>query len=92
MLYLRRANSASISALGMTGILQRSASRISSFSGRTAEEGQQILASRQFVTVSRSIETPFNKGPLTLIDSAAILDQARKWQELYQKTIIAPSR
>jgi iron(III) transport system substrate-binding protein len=56
-----------------------------------SEEGQQILASRQFVTVSRSIETPFNKGPLTLIDSAAILDQARKWQELYQKTIIAPS-
>jgi iron(III) transport system substrate-binding protein len=57
-----------------------------------SEEGQQILASRQFVTVSRSIETPFNKGPITLIDSAAILDQARKWQDLYQKTIIAPSR
>jgi iron(III) transport system substrate-binding protein len=57
-----------------------------------SEEGQQILASRQFVTVSRSIETPFNKGPLKLIDSAAILDQARKWQDLYHKTIIAPSR
>jgi iron(III) transport system substrate-binding protein len=56
-----------------------------------SEEGQQILASRQFVTVSRSIETPF-KGPLKLIDSAAILDQARKWQDLYHKTIIAPSR
>ena len=57
-----------------------------------SDEGQQILASRQFVTVSRSIETPFNKGPLKLIDSAAILNQARKWQELYQKTIIAPPR
>jgi iron(III) transport system substrate-binding protein len=57
-----------------------------------SEEGQQILASRQFATVSRSIETPFNKGPITLIDSAAILDQARKWQDLYHKTIIAPSR
>jgi ABC-type Fe3+ transport system substrate-binding protein len=57
-----------------------------------SEEGQQILASRQFVSVSRSIETPFNKGPLKLIDSAAILDQARKWQDLYHKTIIAPSR
>ena len=57
-----------------------------------SEEGQQILASRQFASVSRSIETPFNKGPLKLIDSAAILNQARKWQELYQKTIIAPSR
>jgi iron(III) transport system substrate-binding protein len=57
-----------------------------------SEEGQQILASRQFVTVSRSIDTPSNKGPLKLIDSAAILDQARKWQDLYHKTIIAPSR
>jgi len=56
------------------------------------EEGQQILASRQFVPVSRTIETPLNKGPIQLIDSAAMLDQARKWQDLFQKTIIAPSR
>src|SRR5215470_12181960 len=56
------------------------------------DEGQQILAKRQFVTVSRSIETPFNQGPLQLIDSAMILDQARKWQDLFQKTIVAPSR
>ncbi len=55
-------------------------------------EGQQILASRQFVTVSRKIETPFNRGPLKLIDSAMMLDGARKWQELYQKTIVGPSR
>ena len=55
-------------------------------------DGQQILASRQFVTVSRMIETPFNKGPLKLIDSAAMLDQAPKWQELYQRTIVGPSR
>src|SRR5437870_10775695 len=56
------------------------------------EEGQQILASRQFVPVSRTIETALNKGPLQIIDSAAILDQARKWQDLYQKTVVAPSR
>ena len=56
------------------------------------DEGQQILAKRQFVTVSRSIETPFNQGPLQLIDSAMILDQARKWQDLFQKTVIGPSR
>jgi iron(III) transport system substrate-binding protein len=55
-------------------------------------EGQQILAGRQFVTVSRKIETPFNKGPLKLIDSAVMLDQAKKWQELYQRTILGPSR
>jgi iron(III) transport system substrate-binding protein len=55
-------------------------------------EGQQILAGRQFVTVSRKIDNPFNQGPLKLIDSAVMLDQAKKWQELYQKTILVPSR
>jgi iron(III) transport system substrate-binding protein len=55
-------------------------------------EGQQILAGRQFVTVSRKIETPFNQGPLKLIDSTVMLDQAKKWQELYQKTILGPTR
>ena len=55
-------------------------------------EGQQILASRQFVTVSRKIESPFNTSSLKLIDSTMMLDQARKWQELFQKTIVGPSR
>jgi len=55
-------------------------------------EGQQLLASRQFVTVTRKIETAFDRGSLKLIDSAAMLDQARKWQDLYQKTIIGASR
>lgn len=55
-------------------------------------EGQQILASRQFVTVSRTIESPFNRGALKIIDSSVMLDQAKKWQELYQRTIIGPSR
>jgi len=43
------------------------------------------------MTVSRSLE-PLYKGPFRLIDSAAMLDEARKWQELFQKTIIGPSR
>jgi len=55
-------------------------------------EGQQILASRQFVTVSRKIEQPLTQGPLKLIDSAVMLDQSKKWQELFQRTIIGPSR
>ena len=55
-------------------------------------EGQQLLASRQFVTVTRTLETPINRGALKLIDSAAMLDQARKWQDLYQRTIIGASR
>jgi iron(III) transport system substrate-binding protein len=55
-------------------------------------EGQQLLASRQFVTVTRTLETPINRGSLKLIDSAAMLEQARKWQDLYQRTIIGVSR
>jgi iron(III) transport system substrate-binding protein len=55
-------------------------------------EGQQILASRQFVTVSRKIETPFDRSQFRIIDSAMMLDQARKWQDIYQRTIIGPSR
>ena len=55
-------------------------------------EGQQILASRQFVTVSRKIDTPFDRSQFKIIDSAMMLDQARKWQDIYQRTIIGPSR
>jgi ABC-type Fe3+ transport system substrate-binding protein len=55
-------------------------------------EGQQILAGRQFVTVSRKIDTPFDRSQFKIIDSAMMLDQARKWQDLYQRTIIGPSR
>jgi iron(III) transport system substrate-binding protein len=54
-------------------------------------DGQQILASRAFVPASRKIETPF-KAPFQLIDSSLMLDQSRKWQELFQKTILGPSR
>ena len=42
--------------------------------------------------MSRNLQPPYNVGPLKLIDSAAMLDQSRKWQDLFQKTIIGPSR
>jgi iron(III) transport system substrate-binding protein len=55
-------------------------------------EAQQILSARHVVTVSRKIETPFSHIQLKLIESSMTLDQARRWQELYQKTIVGPSR
>ena len=55
-------------------------------------DAQPILAGRQFVSPSRKIESPFTKGPLELIDSGVMLDEAQKWQDLYQKTIINASR
>ena len=54
-------------------------------------DAQPILAERQFLPCSRTIE-PLYKDPVKLINSAAMLDQARKWQDLFQKTIIGPSR
>jgi iron(III) transport system substrate-binding protein len=55
-------------------------------------DAQPLLAARQFVSPSRKIESPFTKGPLQIIDAALMLDQAQKWQELFQKTIISPAR
>ena len=55
-------------------------------------EAQPILASRDFVSPSRKVDSPFTKGPLQLIDSGVMLDTAQKWQDLFQKTVISPGR
>src|SRR5262249_17695806 len=55
-------------------------------------EAQPILASRNFLSPVRKIESPFTKGPIEIIDAAMMLDQSEKWQDLFQKTIVAPSR
>ncbi len=55
-------------------------------------DAQPILASRQFVTVSTKIESPYSKMPIKLIDSGMMLDHADKWQDLYQKIIVNVSR
>jgi iron(III) transport system substrate-binding protein len=54
-------------------------------------DAQRIFADRQFIPVRRDIEPPY-KVAFKLIDSAAMLDQARRWQDLFQKTIVGPSR
>lgn len=53
---------------------------------------QPILASRQFVSPSRKVESPFTRNPLQLIDSVEMLNHAKKWQELYQSIVIKASR
>jgi iron(III) transport system substrate-binding protein len=55
-------------------------------------DAQPILAGRYFVPASRRIAPPLKLGPLQLIDAAQMLDQARKWQELFQKIIVNQSR
>jgi iron(III) transport system substrate-binding protein len=55
-------------------------------------DAQPILASRQFVSPSRKIESPFPRDRLQLIDSVEMLDHAKRWQELYQSIIVRAAR
>ncbi len=55
-------------------------------------EAQQILASRHFTPASRKVDTPLTNGSLKLIDSALMLDQAKKWQELFRSVILSQPR
>ena len=41
---------------------------------------------------SRKIESPFTRHPLQLIDSVEMLDNAQRWQELFQSIIIKAAR
>ena len=49
-----------------------------------SEEGQRILAKRDFVPTNRKIDTPLNKIALTLVDPKVMLDDHDKWTKLYE--------
>jgi iron(III) transport system substrate-binding protein len=48
------------------------------------EEGQRILAKRDFVPTNRKIDTPLNKMPLELVDPKVMIDEHDKWTKLYE--------
>ena len=52
------------------------------------DEGQQILLKRDFVPASRKMDTALNRGPLTIIDPALIVDQGERWSKLYDEIIV----
>ena len=47
-----------------------------------SEEGQKLLASRDFVATSTKVENPFKTG-LRFVDSAKMLDEGDKWLKAY---------
>ena len=49
-----------------------------------SEEGQKILAQRDFVPTSKKIDTPLNKLPLKFVDARVTLDEYDKWVKLYE--------
>jgi iron(III) transport system substrate-binding protein len=56
-----------------------------------SEEGQKILAERDFVATSTKIENPF-KGNLRFVDPAKMIDEGDKWTKLYEDIFAAKAR
>ncbi|HUL92189.1 MAG TPA: extracellular solute-binding protein [Burkholderiales bacterium] len=57
-----------------------------------SEEGQRILAQRDFVPTSTKVDTPLNKLPLKFVDPRVTLDEYDKWVNLYQEIFGAGAR
>jgi len=55
-----------------------------------SEEGQKILAKRDFVTTNRKVETPLNRIPLMVVDPKVMLDEQDKWTKLYEELFLKP--
>ena len=49
-----------------------------------SEEGQRIIAGRDFVPTSRKVDTPLNKVPMTFVDARVSIDEYDKWKSLYE--------
>ena len=55
-----------------------------------SEEGQKLLAKRDFVTTNRKVETPLNRIPLMVVDPKVMLDEQDKWTKLYEELFLKP--
>ena len=57
-----------------------------------SEEGQKIIAGREFVPTSRKVDTPLNKVPMKFVDARVTLDEYDKWKNLYEELFLARAR
>ena len=53
-----------------------------------SEEGQRIIAMRDFVPTSKQIDTPLNKVPMTFVDARVSIDEYDKWKSLYEELFL----
>ncbi|MDB5776848.1 MAG: fbpA 2 [Herbaspirillum sp.] len=51
-------------------------------------DAQKLLLARQFVPTSTKVDTKLNKMPLKFIDPNIILDQNKKWTDLYEQIVV----
>jgi iron(III) transport system substrate-binding protein len=54
-------------------------------------DGQELLRSRNFIPASTKVKAAFDT-PLLVEDAAAVLDNAQKWEDLYQSIVIRQGR
>ncbi len=62
------------------------------FDYELSEEGQKILAGRDFVPTNLKVETSFGKTPMKFVDARMMLDEYEKWTKLYEEIFAAKQR
>ena len=82
---------ARVNGVGMARSAPNPHSAVLFYDFEISEEGQKILASRDFVPTSSKVESPLGKTPLRFVDSRLMLDEYEKWTKLYEE-IFAPRR
>jgi iron(III) transport system substrate-binding protein len=55
-----------------------------------SEEGQKILAQRDFVPTNKKVDTPLNKIPMKFVDARVAIDEYQKWEKLYDDLFRKP--
>jgi iron(III) transport system substrate-binding protein len=53
-----------------------------------SEEGQRLIATRDFVPTSTLVDTPLNKVPMTFVDAKVSIDEYDKWKSLYEELFL----
>jgi iron(III) transport system substrate-binding protein len=53
-----------------------------------SEEGQKILAKRDFVPTNRKVDTPLNKVALEIVDPKVMIDEHEKWTRLFEELFL----
>ena len=57
-----------------------------------SREGQQLLATRDFVPTRRDIDSPLRRFPLRLVDSKAAVDHAKAWESRFADIFLRHAR
>jgi iron(III) transport system substrate-binding protein len=54
-----------------------------------SDEGQKLLAERDYIPASRTTASPLKDAKVHIIDPAVALDQSEKWAKVFSDTFIS---